>query len=142
MDLKKFGDNIKSSTGVSVAALFIILATNGKEFIEALTAFPTLVQAFSQGLPFGFWSGATATILAASFHMFARSWHTRSLGIEIATIMVGMATVMVQQQGGEAGEVLSALFVGLVAGFGGLFIAKIIRSLYTKEKDCDETESN
>jgi len=142
MDLKKLGDNVKSATGVSLAALFIILATNGKQFIEAAAAFPALVQAYSLGLPFGFWSGAVATLLASGFHMFARSWHSRSLGIEIATIMIGITVVMVQQMGGTGSEVLSALFVGLVAGFGGLFLSKIVRSMLHKEKECDKPKSD
>lgn len=129
MSWDKFGKSIKSATGVSLAALVLILASNGKAAIEALMGLPVLITAYSQGLPFGFWSGALATAIACGFHTFARSWHRRSFAIELATIMVGLTSVIVQQWGGDRGQVLSAMLVGLVAGFGGLFISKAARSL-------------
>lgn len=129
MDWKKFGENLKGATGVSLAGLVIILATNGKEAIEVLLGIPALVKAFSTDLPFGFWSGVLATGLASAFHMFARSWHARSFGIELATIITGLTVVMVQQHGGTSAQVLSAALVGLVAGFGGLFLSKAVRSI-------------
>lgn len=137
MDWKKFGENLKSATGVSLAGLFLILATNGKQAIEAIAGIPMLVKAFSSDLPFGFWSGVIGTTLATGFHLFARSWHKRSFGIELATIMTGLTVVMVQQSGGTGGEVLSAALVGLVAGFGGLFTAKALRSLFMKKEKAD-----
>lgn len=133
MDWKKFGENLKSATGVSLAGLLLILATNGKEALEVLSGIPALIKAFSSGLPLGFWSGIIATALASAFHLFARSWHARSFGIELATIITGLTVVMVQQHGGTAAQVLSAAMVGLVAGFGGLFISKLLRQLFMKE---------
>lgn len=133
MSWDKFGKSIKSATGVSLAALVLILASNGKAAIEALMGLPVLITAYSQGLPFGFWSGVLATVIACGFHTFARSWHRRSFAIELATIMVGLTGVMVQQWGGDRGQVLSALLVGLVAGFGGLFTSKALLSLRGNE---------
>jgi hypothetical protein len=130
---KKFGENLKGATGVSLAGLFLILATNGKEAIEVLLSVPLVIKAFSTDLPFGLWSGVAGTVMAGSFHLFARSWTKRSLGIEIATIITGLTVVMVQQNGGTAGEVLSAAMVGLAAGFGGLFGSKLLRQLFLKE---------
>lgn len=130
---KKFGENLKGATGVSLAGLFLILATNGKEAVEVLMSVPLVIKAFSTHLPLGSWSGALGTILAGAFHLFARSWTKRSLGIEIATIITGLTVVMVQQSGGTAAQVLSAAMVGLIAGFSGLFGSKLLRQLFLKE---------
>ena len=137
IDWKKFGENLKSATGVSLAGLLIILATNGKQALEVLLGIPALIKAFSAELPLGFWSGVIATVLASSFHLFARSWHKRSFSIEMATIIVGVTVVMVQAHGGTSAQVLSAALVGLTAGFGGLFLSKAARSLFVKGDKAD-----
>lgn len=134
---QKFGESFKSATGVSLAALFIIWATNGTEAVQALAGVPMLIAAYADGLPFGFWSGVIGTVLGCCFHLFARSWHKRSFGIEVATIMVGLATVMAQMHGGSGPQVISAALVGLVAGFGGLFISKGIRAMIIRNDDED-----
>lgn len=144
---ERIGSAVKGAFGVSLGALFVIIASNGKGVIDAAMAFPSLVAAYATGLPFGFWSGVAGTLIATCFHLFARSWHKRSFAIELATIMVGLAVVMVQQRGGTPGEILSALLVGLVAGFSGLFISKGIRSITTRgdtqyvDSDDDEPEA-
>lgn len=133
IDWKKFGESFKGATGISIAGLLLILITNGKEAVEVLMSVPLVIKAFSTHLPLGSWSGVLGTVLAGAFHLFARSWAKRSLGIEIATIITGLTVVMVQQHGGTAAQVLSAAMVGLVAGFGGLFISKLLRQLFMKE---------
>lgn len=139
MDWKKFGENIKSGTGVSLATLFVLVLTHGNKAVEIIGGIPILVNSFATNLPLGFWSGVIGTTLAAAFHMFARSWHKRSFSIELASIFVGLTAVMVQQVGGTSSDVLSAAAVGLVAGFGGLFTSKMLRAIFVKEKKDEST---
>lgn len=137
----RFGNAFKGATGVTLFGALIIFGSSGKTFLEAAGAFPALVSAFSSGLPLGFWSGVIGGLVGTGFHLFARSWHKRSFGIELATIVTGLAVVMVQQNGGSASELLRALCVGLVAGFGGLFTAKGLRAMFSKEEEDADTGS-
>lgn len=133
MNFKAFGEAIKSATGVSLAALIVILATNGKNALEALTALPVLIAAIASGLPLGAWSGLIATTAAALFHTFARSWHKRSLGIEVATVLIGITAVMLQKIGAPVPELLNAFLIGFIAGFGGLYASKLLRAMFKRD---------
>lgn len=133
--LLTFGRIFQGATGVTLFGALIIFSTNGRQAIEAVAALPALVAAFSSGLPLGFWSGILGGTVSTGFHLFARSWHKRSFGIELATIVSGLAVVMAQQSGGTPGDVLRALCIGLVAGFAGLFTAKGLRAMFREDPE-------
>lgn len=129
MNWKKIGNSFKSATGVSIAAMLVLGATYGKQLIEAAAALPAMYRAYADVLPGGLWSALLGTALAAGFHTFARSWHSKSLAIEVATVLLGATAVAVQLSSKDPAKLLSALVVGLVAGMAGLFIAKLVRSI-------------
>lgn len=137
MNLKKFGDGVKSATGVSLAALIIIVASNGSELLKVLGGLPVLINAYATSLPLGLWSGVIGTALAGGFHSFARSWHKKSLGIEVASILVGVAAVTAQMWGSSAGDMLKATMIGVIAGLTGLYSSKLLRSMFRREKNED-----
>ena len=135
MNWKDFGDKFKSATGVSLAAGLVLLATYGKQLVDAVVALPEMYRAFAAVLPFGAWSAILGFSLAAGFHTFARSWHQRSLGIEIATIMIGITVTTIQLSSRTPADIISALLVGGGAGLGGLFLSKLLRSIFTRNNN-------
>lgn len=135
MNWKKLGDNFKSATGVSIASFAVIFGMHGTNIIEALGSLPALYQAFSSKLPMGVWSTFLGMAAAAGFHLFARSWHRKSLSIEVASVMLGTTVVLAQVIDYTAPELLSALAVGLVAGLFGLLLSKMGRAMFTGEED-------
>jgi hypothetical protein len=135
MNWKKLGDSFKSATGVSIAALFVLFATYGDAAVKAATAMPLMLKAFAANLPLGLWSGLLGTALSAGFHAFARSWHKKSLGIEVASILLGMTAVAIQLPDRDPARLMNALIVGVVAGLSGLFLSKIIRAALTGKED-------
>lgn len=135
MNWKKFGESFKSATGVSIAALLVLTATYGKQLVEAAVAIPDLYKAYASVLPMGMWSAFLGTLLAAGFHTFARSWHNKSLAIEVATILIGATATAVQIPSNSTASLLSALVVGVIAGMAGLFVAKLVRSIRMGNND-------
>lgn len=135
MNWKNLGETFKSATGVSLAAGIVLLATYGKGLVDAALAAPALYKAYASVLPHGLWSAVLGTILSGGFHTFARSWHRKSLGIEVASILLGVTVVSVQLPSQEPSKLLNALIVGLVAGLGGLFLSKAGRSIFTRQPD-------
>ena len=131
MSWKTFGDNVKSATGVSIVTIAILFATYGKQFVEAASALPTLYKAYAAVLPNGLWSALMGVCLSAGFHAIARSWHRKSLAIDVTAVIVGAAVVMIQMNNPTSASLLSALLVGINAGLAGLLISKIARSIFT-----------
>lgn len=109
-------------TGTTTVGLIAVLALYGKQAIEALTAFPALLAAFSSGLPFGLLSALLAfAISALAFSMLHRNLTGPRKEVVCDLLALGVAiTVTLLQQAGttdnDPPDMLRALLIGLLAG--------------------------
>jgi hypothetical protein len=130
---------ILGATGVGGATLFIILAANLKAFIEGAVAIPSLIKAFSSGMPFGTGSTAIALLACPLIYHFLDKWmpdsgtNRRSFLVEFMTLGAGIGITVAQQWGVSQGSrMVFPIMLGAVAGLLGPLIVKGIKS-FTKE---------
>lgn len=137
------GDKFSKLTGVSFAAFIaLIVGLQWKPFFEGMSAFPSFVQSLATGLPFGFWSCLLALVLGMSVWGFlylhpsvcAAKPHSCADSAAVAT---GVVVNMAQQWAGGDGSpvgVMLAFFLGLLAGFAAMYIARLLWSFFTPPK--------
>lgn len=134
---------IMGATGIGGAALFIVLASNFKPFIEGITALPALISAFSSQLPFKAGSFLLVQMVAPFLYMFLNKWLPRKHAdrhdfvCEAMTLGAAIGAMVAQQWGGRAPEMLSASLLGTLAGLSSPLIVKGFRSLLSKETSND-----
>jgi hypothetical protein len=124
----------------TVAAIVALIAMQGEGAIRVLTGVPAMLQAWSAGLPFGVWSFTLSTLIAAGAWSVAiytlgpandgRRPHFAAIFV---TLVMAIAVTMTQQyfKHYSPGEMLTAFWLGLLAGFVGSFIALGIKSAMT-----------
>lgn len=132
-------DRFLKATGVSFAAFIVLVAVNGKAFVDAMLGFPALVQAWSAALPMGVWSAVLALCIAVGAWGFAmRYLHPRpdgsspQLGADVIAILMGIAVTVSQATGQSSGTLLNAIWMGCAAGFLAPVIARGISSVYSR----------
>lgn len=116
----------------SIAATIALIAIYGKDFAEALGAFPALLTAFSSGMPFGVSSFLLAWALSGLFYSFVRRWMTckraviREFGAQMFALCVGLGVCVAQQVTRETGapDLLQALWVGALAGLSAPMVVQ------------------
>lgn len=126
--------------GSAIAAVLAALAANGKAALDALGGVPMLLQAWASGLPLGIWSFMLSLVLALLVWAKAitklpptasgRARHFSSDNLAIVTAL----TVTVSQQaivGIGQGKLLSAIWIGLIAGFLAPWIGRAIRAMFS-----------
>ena len=114
-----------------VASVVSMLALNGKAALDALAAFPALASAWASGLPLGLWSCLLSAAVAGGLHWWARTWHGRSFALEVATFVVAVGVTVSQLAVGQgfeatAPQLLSAIWIGLLAGILGLLASRAL----------------
>ena len=109
-------------TGTTLVGLIAVLAMYGKQAIEALSAFPALLAAFSSGLPFGLLSAMLAFAIGSLFFsMLHRNLRGRYKEVicDLLALVVAVTVTLLQQLGtGDADppDLLRALLIGVLAG--------------------------
>lgn len=129
-------DRLKTMFGVGFAGFIALFALHGKAFVEALMGLPALVQAWSVALPMGVWSVLLALVVSMGVWAFCLHWlpdtkdgRRANFGAETMAILVAIAVTVGQQWSGNRGQLLSAIWMGMAAGFAAPYLAKCIRSL-------------
>ena len=132
-------NKIVGATGVGGAALFIVLAANLKAVVEGAAAIPSMIKAFSDGMPLGVGSTAVALVLCPLVYHFLDKWmpnsktNRRSFLTEFMTLGSGVGITVAQQWGVTQGSrMVFPIMLGAVAGLLGPLIVKGIKS-FTKE---------
>lgn len=120
----------KVAAWVAIAVSVVsMLALNGEAALKALAGLPVLIRAYASGLPLGLWSFLLSAAVAGGLHWFVRTWHGRSFAIEVATLVVAVGVTVSQAAVGQGlqatpGQLLMAMWVGLLAGVLGLFVSR------------------
>jgi hypothetical protein len=139
-----FGDRFSKATGLSLAAFIaLVVGLQWDSFFKALAGFPALVQAWSAGLPFGFWSFLLAVAIGMGvwgflyLHSSMCSSRPHSCA-DTAAVVTGLAVDLAQQvvSGNVTpGAMLNALWLGLFAGLLAMYLARLLWSLFSSPKD-------
>lgn len=124
--------SFQTITGISVAGFIALIAMNGKAFVDAVAALPTVLSNFAQVLPLGTASfllvGACAGFswLAASRSKFGKDFAAESVSLAVAiAFMVALSlTSPVPKGETRAGELLQAIMLGMLAGFAAPYFFK------------------
>lgn len=139
-----FNSRVLGATGVSLAALLIILAGNLKPLMEGLMGLPGFITAMATGLPLGVGSYLLAQLLGPFFHLFLLKWlpepksngHRKQFAAETLTLAACSGVCLVQQWGGTSGEMLLAGLLGALAGFSSPYVCRGFRSILRGEEEC------
>lgn len=137
-------DRFSRVTGLSLAAFIaLIVGLQWNSFFEALAGFPALVQAWSSGLPFGFWSFLLALGIGMGAWGFVYMHHAVCVMrphscADSTAVATGLAVEIAQQAVvGESspGAMLTALWLGLLAGLLAMYLARLVWSLFAPPRD-------
>lgn len=135
-------NKIVGATGVGGAALFIIIAANLKAVIEGVSAIPSMIQAFSEGMPLGVGSTAVALVLCPLVYHFLDKWmpdsktNRHSFLVEVMTLGSGVGITVAQQWGVSQGsKMVFPIMLGAVAGLLGPLIVKGLKSFAKENAD-------
>lgn len=137
------GDKFSKATGLSLAAFIaLIVGLQWDSFFKALAGFPALVQAWSSGLPFQFWSFLLAVAVGMGVWGFLYL-HASLCTIkphscaDSAAVATGLAVILLQQLVAgprTPGTVLTALWLGLFAGLLAMYLARLLWSFFAAPK--------
>lgn len=133
---------ILATTGVSGAAMFIVIANNWGPFMTGLAAIPATVSAFSSGMPLGAGSFLLAVAVCPLFYRFIDQWLPKKRRdrheflCQSLTILMGTSITVMQQWGATKGsQLVFPIMLGAFAGFLGPLITKGVTSLFRTKKD-------
>lgn len=131
---------IQALTGSSLTVLFILFATHGKAFLEALGGLPALLAAFASKLPGGVLSILLSLTVASLFYSFVKRWlkcvsrDRRELGAQLFALCMGLGVaVALQAVTGHTAppDLLQAVLIGLIAGLSAPKLVLILSSFKT-----------
>lgn len=129
--------------GGALATVLSALALHGKGAIDALAGVPIMLQAWAAGLPLGVWSFmlslwlATLVWAAAITRLpLARDGHRPHFSADTLALLVAVTVTLTQQwfAGHGQGQLLSAFWIGLIAGLLAPYLGKAIRALVASRK--------
>lgn len=132
---------ILGATGVSGAALLVLLAGNTKELVDGVSGIPALFKAFADVMPAG--SGAVGLALAISIAVYAaainylhpdRAGKKPHFAAETLAIVASICVTTGLAWGSPAKVVLIAVALGFIAGNLGPWLAKGVRSAYVASR--------
>lgn len=120
----------KSTLGVSVAGLIVLLATHGTALAEALTKLWLVMLRFSDSAPLGLSSFLLALGIAVVSQPFLRRWMpalrcpmSRDFLIDAAALAIGLAVMLAQVRD------LFGWLLGILAGFAAPLVFKGLAAL-------------
>ncbi len=136
---------VLSATGVSLAALFVLIAGNTKSLIDGLAGLPAFITALATGLPLGVGSYLISQLLGPFIYLFLSRWlpeskknvHRKDFLCEAFTLVACVVICIVQAWGLGAGTMLLGGLLGALAGFSSPFLAKMFRA--AKKEDTGES---
>lgn len=133
-----FNQRVLRTTGVSLAALLIIIAGNAKSLFEGLQGLPVFITAMANGLPLGVGSYLLVQTAGPLFHHFLLKWlpvpqtsgsSWRDFFAEMVTFAGCSAALLAQMWGGTRSEMLLAGLLGAIAGLSSPLILKGLKSV-------------
>lgn len=136
MDGKRFAWLLP--VGTAIAAVLAALSAHGKAAVDALAGVPLLLQAWASGLPLGIWSFALALLLsvlvwAKVITLLPRTTAGRSahFASDTVALLTALAVAVTQQTlaDGSPGGLVSALWIGLIAGLLAPYIGRGLRTI-------------
>ncbi|PZQ30381.1 MAG: hypothetical protein DI562_07215 [Stenotrophomonas acidaminiphila] len=121
---------ITSTFGVSLAALLVLLAANGRGLAEAITGLWQVMLRFSDTAPMGLVSFLFSLALAVASQPFLRKWMpslkcplSREFLIETAALAIALIAQLLQVSD------LKGWMLGLLAGFMAPYVFKGLAAL-------------
>lgn len=109
---------VKSTLGVSLGGIFVLIATNGDAFFKSISAGWLFLLQLTEEAPLGLSSFLLAFALAVATQPFLRRYLpqmeddiARAFLIDSAAIVIGVAVMWLQMR------TLDALLLGMLAGF-------------------------
>jgi len=128
---------VKGTLGITIAGLFVLLATYGKPLAEAIEALWSLLLKASDDAPLGVASFALALTLATLSRGFLlkympafRCFKSRDFVIDSAALLVGMAVTWLQMAAADPLARLNALWIGLIAGLAAPLVYNAFVALF------------
>lgn len=133
---------LATAIGTALSAL----AMNGKAAIEALAGVPLLLQAWASGLPLGIWSFLLSLMIATLVWSTAivklppaRDGRRPHFSADTLALILALAVTVTQQWFAGAsvgqGKLLSAVWIGLIAGLLAPYIGRGARALFAPKAD-------
>lgn len=133
----------KSTLGISVAGLLVLLASNGAALVGAAGGAWTFLLTLAHTAPLGLSSFVLALALAVGVQPFLRKWlpelrchASREFLIESAALAIGIGVMWLQLRS------LSGLLLGILAGFmapyaqkGLAMVGALLRRAYVGQGD-------
>lgn len=136
------GDKFTKATGLTFAAFVaLMVGLQWDSFFRAMAGFPALVQAWTAGMPFGIGSFLLAVALGMGVWGLAfRYWpghcdRRPHFCADTTALVVGLMVMLTQQWGGTPAQMLTALWVGLLAGLMAPYLARAVWSFFAPPKD-------
>jgi hypothetical protein len=141
----------KSTLGVSLAGLIVLLATNGAALVNAALGAWQFLLTLADTAPLGLSSFVLALALAVAAQPFVRKWiaprvaclASREFVIESAALVIAIAVMWIQTRD------LSGLLLGILAGFAAPYVQKALAALgalayraYVGEPDAPSCEAS
>lgn len=129
-------EKFKTWFGISLAGLFVLIAGNGIGFIESARAIPSLVSAWASEMPMGVWSVFVAWLVGMVVYLLAEHRLPDSLRSKRAAetisilVTIGVALSQTWIGGGSPAQRLSALWLGIIAGYLAPYVARRLQSVY------------
>ncbi len=111
---------------IAVGSVLAILAASGEKALAAIAGFPLLIRAFATNIPGGLWAFLLAAAISGGLHFWVRTWHARSLGVEVSVLLAGCAVTHALAWRSDAAAHVSAFLIGLLAGMCGLFVSRAV----------------
>ena len=131
-------------TGTSLIGFIAVFALHGEAFLNAVGALPALIAAFSANFPFGLKSFALSFALAALVFSYIRRSCACKLRREFISegmaLCTALAVTLLQQyldpsfDSKAPSVLLSAVWVGLLAGLGAPFVVRGMMSVTRRPK--------
>lgn len=119
----------------TIAAAVVLVATHGESFLAAMMGLPKLVAAWSSQMPFGALSFLLSLGVAAGACAFLLRWlpvcsndASKHFAAETVTLLVAVAVSVLQTRSSTPGDMLTALWLGLLAGFSAPWMVRGIRA--------------
>lgn len=121
---------VQSTMGVSAAALLVLLASNGKQLVEALEAAWLFLMKLSETAPMGLASFAMALTLAVLAQAFVsrvieqlKCASSREVVRSAVSLLFGFSVMYLQL------PTVKGALLGLLAGFAGPFAYQAVAAL-------------
>lgn len=109
---------VKSTLGISIGGLLVLIATNGPALAEALNGLWLVLLKFSETAPLGLSSFLLSLALGVASQPFLRRWMpalrcplSRDFLIDSSAIVIALAVMLAQMRS------LQGWMLGLLAGF-------------------------